>query len=55
MTLNLFIVVVGKKVDEGDEKIGLNDGRLVVWVDGHVAHTGCRRQDEGEEGRLEKT
>ena len=39
MALNFFVIFEGKEVDQGLEKSGFDDGRLVLRVDGYVPYT----------------
>lgn len=55
VALDLLVLVVCEKVYEGGEEAGFDDGGLVVGVDRDVSDAGGGGQDEGEEGRAEKT
>lgn len=50
MTLDLLVVLEGKQVDERLQEARLNDGRLVLGVDGDVADAGGRGKDERKVG-----
>lgn len=55
MALNLLILVVREEVDEGRQESRLDDGRLVLRVNGDVADAGGSGEDEGKEGGAKET
>jgi hypothetical protein len=48
MALNFLVLVEGKKVDEGLEEAGFDDGGFIGWMDGYVSNAGGSGEDEGE-------
>lgn len=47
VALNLFVVGGPEEVNEGSEEEGIDDGGLVEGVDGDVADTGDRGENQG--------
>ena len=55
MTLNLLVLVVREQVDQRMQESGIDDGRFVRRVDGDVSDAGGGGENEGKEGRTEKS
>jgi len=52
VTLYLLVVLEGEEVNERLQEARLDDRGLVLRMNGHVAHTSGRREDERKIGRL---
>lgn len=48
MTLNLFVVLEGQEIDQWLQKLGLDDGRLVLGMNRDVANACSSGKDEGK-------